>query len=223
MKQPWWKVALSYVWDIEIDYRSSDYNPDLIVLLSHGRYQLCTSNAIYSYEDKYHNFREILAKHVAYDQLKDNKVLVLGLGLGSVPIIMDKYHPGRWAFTAVEIDEEVCDLAAIYGYPKIISDIDTVITDAHSYVNIVQDSFDIICVDLFVGDNTPNKFRTKDFLLRLQAMTALQGYIIYNTPAFNDDDKVISRVYYDEVFSKTLHGSKLIDAHRNYMLVWQNV
>jgi len=223
MNQPWWKKALSYLWDIQVDYRSSEYNPDLIVFLSQGRYQLCTSNAVYSYEDKYHNFKEIIFNHIDYGTLQANNVLVLGLGLGSVPQMLDMMKPKHWNFTTVEIDEEVSDLAAIYGYPNILSDINTITTDAHTYVQIVEEQYDIICVDVFVGDNTPQKFRTTAFLEDVKVLTAKNGYVVYNTPAFNDLDKKVSREFYEEVFTKVYPEGRLIDAHRNYMLIWQNV
>ncbi len=221
MKEAWWKSGLSYLWDIQVDYRSSEYNPDLIVLLSHGRYQLCTSNAVYSYEEKYHNYTAVLKKHIDYNSLHDNKILLLGLGLGSIPIIMDGIKPSAWDFTAVEIDEEVCDLAAIYGYPKISSEIKTIITDARIYMSINENLFDIVCVDLFVGDNTPQKFRTEAFLHEVKEAVSSGGYVIYNTPAFNKEDRRISMEFYNDVFSKVFEDSQLIDAHRNYMLLWQ--
>lgn len=221
MKEPFWKRWLSYLWDIQIDYRSSEYNPDLVVLLSQGRYQLCTDTAVYSYEDKYYNFRKVLEENIDYSSLIGKRVLILGLGLGSIPQILDGVKPGAWEFTAVEIDEQVCELAAIYGYPKILSSIDTVIADAYSYIGSCQESFDIVCVDVFIGADTPQKFRSSRFLDRLPRLLKDGGYIVYNTPAFTEEDKVISESFYEEVFSVSLADSKKIYAHRNYMLLWQ--
>ena len=137
--------------------------------------------------------------------------------------MLDQIRPAGWNFTAVEIDDEVCDLAAIYGYPKISSDINTITTDAFTYVQIVEDSYDIICVDLFIGDNTPQKFRTQLFLEDIKALCNPDGYVIYNAPAFNEIDKKISLDFFNNEFRPVFQGSTLINAHRNYMLVWQNI
>lgn len=213
------KRWLSYFWDIEVAYRSSEYNPDLIVFLSQGRYQLCTNNAIYSHEDKYFNFTEVLRNHVDYDRLLGNRVLVLGLGLGSIPIILDQIAPGTWDITAVEIDEEIIDLARIYGYPKITSQMHTISADAAAYVQICSQSYDLICVDVFVGEHTPQKFRTTDFLDRLASLTAPGGIVIYNTLAFTPEDRNVSREFFDQIFKRTFVDAQCINAHRNYMLL----
>jgi len=209
----------SYLWDVQVDYRSSEYNPDLIVYMSQGRYQLCTDRAIYSHEDKYHNFTKILRDDVDYDRLKGNKVLILGLGLGSIPILLDQIKCGHWDMTAVEIDEEVIELALLYGYPKIESRINAITADAAIYVELCEEKYDLICVDVFVGEHTPQKFRTPGFLQTLQSLTSTDGLVIYNTLAFSEEDKKHSKAYYDEVFQPSYPDSRCINAHRNYMLL----
>ena len=209
----------SYLWDVQIDYRSSEYNPDLIVYMSQGRYQLCTDRAIYSHEDKYHNFTKILREEVDYDKLNGNKVLILGLGLGSVPILLDQIKLGHWNITAVEIDEEVIELALLYGYPKIDSQMHSITADAAVYVDLCQEKFDLICVDVFVGEHTPHKFRTPQFLESLQGLSNPNGLVIYNTLAFTEEDRKLSKAYYNEVFLPAYPHSRCINAHKNYMLL----
>lgn len=214
-----WKKWFSYLKDIHIETRSSEYNPELHVVISKGRYQLLTDNAIYSHEDLYDNFAKILQKDLDLTSKDINKVLVLGLGLGSIPIILDNIRPGQWQITAVEIDEEICDLANIYGYPKIQSDIQTVTTDAAVFMDITSDSYDIICVDLFVGDQTPQKFKSKIFLQNLKEHLEPNGLIIYNTLAYTRNDKKQSKEFFDTIFSKVFSKARSIYAHRNNMLI----
>ena len=57
MKIKWWQKLLSYIKPINIVQTSSDYNDYLELNLVNGRYQLCTEEAIYSYADKYDNFK----------------------------------------------------------------------------------------------------------------------------------------------------------------------
>lgn len=213
------KRLLSYLWDIQIDYRASEINGDLIVFLSKGRYQLCTVNAIYSFEDRYDNFGNIFRKEFNYSLLKGNKVLVLGLGLGSVPITLDMVKPGQWDFTAVEIDEAVCELAALYGYPKIKSPIDTRVGDALVFVKTNQEQYDLICLDLFIDDIMPEASMEVSFLEDLKTTLAPGGVIIANTLAFTEEHRVKSEAFFKEKFKAVFPEAKLKYTHLNNMLI----
>jgi spermidine synthase len=211
-------MAMSYLRDIHIESCSSDYNPDMQVLLSRGRYQLVTAKAIYSHEDLYSNFSKILVDTIDLSKADVRKVLVLGLGLGSIPIILDQIDEGGFEITAVEIDEVVCELAAEYAYPMIQSPIHTVIADAYQYVMDCTEEYDLICVDLFLGDTTPPKFRSKQFLERLGDLTST-GAVLYNTIAYTDQDKKRSKGFYLDVFKDIFPDSEMVYAHKNYMLI----
>ena len=89
MKQPIWKRLLSYFFEWHIESAPSEANPHLYVSLKNGRYQLCTANAVYSYEDLYTNFLRAF-EQIDFDKVPGKDVLILGLGLGSIPIILEK-------------------------------------------------------------------------------------------------------------------------------------
>ena len=110
MKQPLWKRFLSYLFEIHIESTSSEYNPHLYVSLQKGRYQLSTANAVYSFEDLYDNFSDAF-KEIDLDRLNIQNVLILGFGLGSIPIILEQNFKKKYHYTGVEIDEEVLYLA----------------------------------------------------------------------------------------------------------------
>ena len=213
------KKLMSYFWDIQIDYRHSEINGDLIVFLVKGRYQLCTANAIYSFETKYDNFGNVFEDYLDLDKIQGNRVLVLGLGLGSVPQILDKYRTRKWNFVAVEIDPEVCELASIYGYPLISSPIQTHITDAEIFVNTCEDKFDIICLDLFIDDEIPQNCKSLEFLVSIKNILSDNGVVVANTLAFSDRHKEESMLYFKEKFKATFNKSCLIHTHKNYMLI----
>lgn len=219
MQPSWFDKARSYLWDVHIESCASDYNPELHVLLSKGRYQLVTDKAIYSHEDLYDNFYKVMVKtmNLSHGNIKD--VLILGLGLASIPIILDQINPGAYNITAVEIDEVICQLASDYAYPKIVSSIDTIIGDAYSYVLNCAEQYDLICVDLFVGDNTPQKFRSKRFISALKSIESQRGVTIYNTLAYTKSDKSSSKEFYDGVYNQVFESSEMVYAHKNYMLI----
>ena len=89
IKPPFWKKILSYFFEFHIESAPSEINPHLYVSLNRGRYQLSTANAIYSFEDLYDNFFDAFKK-VNLDQYPIKNVLVLGLGLGSIPLMLEK-------------------------------------------------------------------------------------------------------------------------------------
>lgn len=213
------KKAVSYLWDIQVDYRESEINGDLIVFLSKGRYQLCTANAIYSFEDRYDNFANIFRDHLDFGLLPGQKVLVLGLGLGSVPITLDKVRPGSWEFTAVELDEAVCELASIYGYPKIISPIQTHVGDAIIFIENCQEQFDMICIDLFIDDIMPEDTMTIEFFNQIAHCLSPDGIVIANTLAFTEDHKKRSQAFFRDKFLKAFPKAVLKHTHLNNMLL----
>ncbi len=219
MEPTWFKKALSYLWDIHVESCSSEYNPEMHVLLSRGRYQLVTDKAIYSHEDLYENFSKILNKTLDLSDSTIKEVLVLGLGLGSIPIILDQIRPGGFNITAVELDEVICQLASDYAYHKITSPIDTLISDAYSYVLNSTDKFDLICVDLFVGEHTPQKFRSKRFLDSLRTLESEQGVTVYNTLAYTKSDKSSSKEFFEHTYKQVFEQAKMVYAHKNYMLI----
>lgn len=211
--------CLSYLWDIRIEERSSAYNPLLLVFIAQGRYQLCTADAIYSHGDKYYNFKEILIKKIDYDKLSGKRALVLGLGMASIPIILDQMHPGQWDITGIEIDEEIIDLASIYALPYIRSQMNCIQANAEVYVDICNERYDIICVDLFIGQETPEVFKSRDFLERVDVLLNEGGIVVYNTIAFTKENLSVAQRFYDEVFRQVFPEGRSIPAHKNLMLL----
>ena len=217
--RPWFYKLLSYFWDIQIDYRHSLINGDLVVFLVKGRYQLCTANAIYSFEDKYDNFGNVFREYIDLSKLPGNRVLILGLGLGSVPLILDMINPGKWSFSSVEIDPEICELASLYAYPKIKSPITTIIGDASSFVKTCTEQFDLICIDLFIDEDVPENCSSLAFLNDVQSCLAPGGLIVNNTLAFTKSHKESANEYYQSKFKKVFREASLIHTHKNFMLL----
>ena len=123
MKQPTWKRWLSYIREIPIETSESEHNPFLNIVLRNGQYQLCTANAIYSYGDLYDNFSKAF-KQIDLDKLPIKNVLILGFGLGSIPLMLEKMFHKKYYYTAVEIDPEVLRLANTYVLPELKSGIE---------------------------------------------------------------------------------------------------
>lgn len=218
MKQALWKRLLSYVFEQHIESTSSEHNPHLYVSLVKGRYQLCTANAIYSYEDLYDNFTEAF-KQIDLDAFPVKRVLVLGFGLASVPLILEKRHAKDYEYIGIEIDEEVIYLASKYVIPSLSSPIQLIAADAFHYVPQCQESFDMVIVDLFLDDLIPERFEQEDFLEQLKQLIKPSGMLLYNRLAYNEGDIAKSQHFYDTSFKKVFPDAHYLDVRGNWMLL----
>jgi SAM-dependent methyltransferase len=199
MKQPLWKRLLSHLFEIHIESTSSEYNPHLYVSLSKGRYQLSTANAVYSFEDLYDNFSDAFAE-IDLDKLNIQNVLILGFGLGSIPLILEQMFEKKYHYTGVEIDEEVLYLANKYAIPEINSGIELVCTDATHFVNLSSIKYDMIAVDLFQDDVIPEQFEETEFLESLKDLLNPNGILLYNRLAHTPEDITQSKSFYHKSF-----------------------
>lgn len=215
MKQPQWKISLSYVKDVLIEETSSDFNEVLEVLLVQGRYQLITDKVIYSFADKYDNFTDSFKK-VDFSKVKN--CLILGFGLGSIPYTIENIMGHKISYTGVEIDEEVVYLASKYVLDELKSDISLVNTDALSYVYMDNTKYDLICLDLFLDDVIPAEVLTIEYMERLKSLLKKNGTLIMNNLYFTNKDMKYTDAFISEVFSKVFPSHHFIIAGHNKML-----
>jgi predicted membrane-bound spermidine synthase len=215
-----WKKWLSYISPIQLEATTSEYNPELTVMLDRGRLQLLSGNAIYSWDDLYHNFTK------AFDELKPEQynyqdVLLLGLGLGSVPYILEKKHGLHYYYTAVEWDEAVSELADRYTFSRLKSAAEIITTDAAIFVEICEATYDMVIIDLFEDNKTPDVFETTEFLEDCIRLVNPGGMILVNRLSRTHADAVHSQRYFDEVFKQSLPDADYIDTDGNLILYWK--
>ncbi len=216
MIQPLYKRLFSYLKDVHIESTSSDYNEVLDLYLVKGRYQLCTEKAIYSYADKYDNFAKVFD---TIDLQKIENVLILGLGLASIPYIFEQIHHKYFSYNGVEIDDEVIYLASRYVLDDLKSNIEVINTDAYTYMCLNQTKYDLICMDVFVGDSIPEELESIEYLTMINDALSKDGLLIYNRLFLNESDIKATTLFYENVFSKLFPLSKAIDTGGNKMLL----
>lgn len=210
------KKIRSYIQDVPIEFMESPYNESLQVLLSNGRYQLCTPNAIYSYADKYDNFRDSF-ENINLANIEN--VLILGFGLGSIPYMLEKKFGKRFTYTGVEIDEAVIYLASKYVLDELESDIEIVAADAWSYICQSSTKYDLICVDIFIDDKIPDVFLTEEFLANVKENLIDQGILMFNHLAFHGKDLEAAEKYYKDVFIKVFPFGYPLKVRTNMMMM----
>ncbi|MDF1697864.1 MAG: fused MFS/spermidine synthase [Saprospiraceae bacterium] len=220
MKQVWWKYLLSFFKDVHIESATSIYNDELNVLLVKGEYQLVTPEAIYSYGKKYDNFFKAFEKITISEQNID-QVLVLGLGLGSIPYMLENHFKRDYSYTLVEIDEDIISLASKYVLNYLSSDLTTIRADANVFVQIDQNQYDLIAMDVFVSDYIPEEFETEEFLLHLKERITPNGIILFNRLYFFEKDKIKTENYFNNTFKKVFPNGKHLDINGNWILMNQ--
>ncbi len=220
MQQPWWKVWSSYLFEWHIESASSDYNPHLYVSLNKGRYQLCTANAIYSFGDLYDNFSRTFKK-VNLDKLPGDEVLILGFGLGSIPIMLEQTFERSYHYTAVEIDEAILDLTNRYALPYIKSPVEMICTDALAFVAQGTKQYAMICMDIFLDDKVPTAFESEAYLEDLRDLLLPDGLLLFNRLAATPKDIQKTKDYFENTFRNVFPQATYLDVHGNWMLLNQ--
>lgn len=201
-----------------IEHSSSPLHHDLYVVLSRGKLQLCTNEAVYSFDERYDNFR-LTFEALPMDQLPLQHILCLGLGLGSIPLLLNTYADHIDEMTAVEIDAEVIRLASHYTLGQIKYPIRVVMADAYTFVEMCDEKYDLILSDLFISDVIPDQFLSQDFLFGLKRILNNEGLIIMNTLATTQMDKANSIRFFEEVFLRVFPEGRLMKKWQNHMLL----
>ncbi|MEM9820386.1 MAG: class I SAM-dependent methyltransferase [Bacteroidota bacterium] len=218
MQAPLWKRLLSHFIEVHIEGTSSQHNPQLDVCLVRGRYQLCTENAIYSFEDLYNNFGDAFKK-IHLDQLPGQDVLVLGFGMASIPTLLEKKMGKNYHYTGIEIDEEVIYLTSKYVLDELQSNIELICADAASWMAQNIRKFDLIAVDLFLDDVIPHVFEQATFLRQVKDALNPGGILLYNRLAYTPNDVEKARHFFEHQFSAVFEGASYLDLDGNWMLV----
>lgn len=218
---PWkpsvWQKLKSQFMDVPLEEVGSPHNPKLQVSLSKGRIQLGTDNAIYSYEDRYITYR------MAFEQLKPegrrvNDVLVLGFGMGSIPILLGQ-RGVQCRLTGVDIDETVLLLAKKYIHFPEGMQVMGVAADAADHVQATTERYDIICIDLFLDDQVPHQFETPEFLEQVKQLLQPNGLVLFNRLYYRPAFRQATDQFFHQVFKRVFPEGVMLHSGGNRMLV----
>ena len=183
---------LSYLTELHVETADSELSPHLYVSIRNGRYQLSTHNAVYSYADKYDNFRRSF-EQMDLDALPGERVLLLGFGLGSIPFMLERRFEKIYDYTGVELDPAVIYLASKYTLPDLESRIELVQADAALFLEMREETYDLICMDVFLDQKVPRNMETREFLQLLHDRLNPGGTLLYNRIAVKPSDQAKNR------------------------------
>ena len=217
MQFPWYKRLLSHFTEQSIEVVRSDVNDLLHVSLVRGRLQLSTKNAIYSFDDLYDNFRSAFEK-IRWDTWTGEETLLLGLGLGSIPSMLERVFKQDMRYTAVDLDEQVIHLANKYVLNDLRSPVTSYTADAALFVTQDTGEYDLICVDVFIDDDIPDTLKSTEFLEVAKEMLKPGGILMFNVLSRTKEDVRLAKEFktqFLEVFPDGGH----INTRGNWVLV----
>lgn len=215
---PKWKYWLSHIYDQHIVQIESEYSQWLNLVVSKGRLLLETEHAYYSYDDLYDNFFQAF-RDTSIKDVQLQKVLVLGMGLGSIPFMLEHFfNQSEAEYTLVEIDPSVIQLASTYSLPRLQSSTQIIEADAAAFLHINSTKFDLIAVDIFIDDVTPSQFTKPEFFDQLYSSLSDSGRLYYNRYAVTPELEVISDSLYTRFIEKQYSQTKNIQVQTNRIL-----
>lgn len=113
------------------------------------------------------------------------KILVLGLGGATIQHLLSHSLPDATIYS-VEIDQIMYEVAQNYfalsqipNHHVIVADACRVIVEPESF-NLEKHSFDVVVVDIYVGDKYPDLGKSGNFISAVREMATEGGLVVFN-------------------------------------------
>lgn len=174
------KKWLSYIWPFTLKKWNSNYSGEIELILVNGKKVLNSQHANYSFDSLHRVFQYMLRYYMPCLKPED-KILLLGLGGGSVPKILRKELYISNALTAIEIDPLMIHIAREEFEIDQLENITIIQADAIDYVKHCTGRYACIVVDVFIDDKVPDTVQSFGFLKELKRMLNPGGRILINT------------------------------------------
>lgn len=213
------QYLLSFFKQIQVESTSSEFSDSLEVVLFEGRYMLNTPNATYSFEDRYTSYKTAL-QSIAETIPSMKTALVLGLGLGSIPLMLQRKFNFTGTITCVEIDQVIITMAEKY-YPSdsLFNKLSIQNSDALPWMELNTAKFDLITVDLFIDKKVPQQFHSKAFITTLKMALNPNGVLLFSRMSENYKSEATLINNLNIIFP----DGKLIDTGGNMIFCYKNV
>jgi predicted membrane-bound spermidine synthase len=130
----------------------------------------------YSFEGLPLDHTNVLMRLIEVYALKAREALILGLGAGFIP---QDLHKKGMNVAVVEINPRSIQAAKEFFHFK-PNDVNMYVEDARTFVRRHKNSYDVVVIDLFQGDSTPDYLLTREFFQDLQASLQPGGIAVIN-------------------------------------------
>ena len=129
-------------------------------------------------------------------QVKLKEILILGFGGGGMVSILKKHWPDA-KITGVDIDSLMVELGRKYlqwdeeNLKILIGDAGNIVDklvqkgegkfkDVDGRWQMVDAKYDLVCVDMYVGQQVPGKFNTVSFVEKIKKLLSKDGIAVFN-------------------------------------------
>lgn len=141
-------------------------------------------------------------KKAKSNKKKVTSCLILGLGGGSGAMIVRQLWPDC-KITGVDIDKKVVELGKKYlGLNDL--DVNIVIQDAQKYCEKNKSKYDLILIDMYIGDEVPERFKKRKFFELVKRLVAKDGLVLVNRLYYGDKrrESVQTHEVLEKVFAR---------------------
>lgn len=176
-----WRRWLSWIWPVRVAGAEGRHGP-LEVRWEYGRKVLNSPQANQSFGSLHRVWQRALER-AAVQHHPPERVLLLGLGGGSVPWILRRELGLHAPLTAVEIDPVMVQLARTQFGMDTLPDVEVIQGDAIVQVQALPHRYGLVLVDLFDDLDLAQGVDTRGFAQGLRARCAEGGLVIFNTVA----------------------------------------
>ncbi len=166
---------------VRVRRQESPYSGPLELFRYRGRWQLATTDAIYSDGAAYTPLRK------AYTALGPDflaacrSVLVLGAGLGSAVTLLEKKWQLRPPVTLLDIDEGILEWAIFCLESEGHGDhVEVICDDAQHFLEVDCRQWDLLIIDIFKGQTVPAFATQQPFLEAAWARVNAGGALVMN-------------------------------------------
>jgi len=130
------------------------------------------------------------------------RVLVVGLGGGSLPMFLRHYYPDA-VIDAVDINPDVVKVAREFLGFKDDAKMKGIVADGRAFIEQTKEPYDLIFLDAFGADSVPTSLTTIEFLTAVRRALKPDGVVVGNiwSRAWNPLHDSMVRTY-QEVFSE---------------------
>ena len=105
------------------------------------------------------------------------RVLVVGLGGGTIPSFLHKHYPQTW-IDAIDIDPVVVEVAKqFFGFSEDVT-LKAHVRDGRQFIEERLNAYDVIFLDAFGSENIPYHLATREFLEAVRRSITVQGVVL---------------------------------------------
>jgi len=127
------------------------------------------------------------------------KMLILGMGTGTVATLSKSYLPFAMDISGVEIDQKIIDLSREYF--RLPSDVDVYCDDGRSFLDADKNTYDVIMVDAYSGISVPFQMASTEFFTSVKKHLVPDGVLTLNMNMVSDKKGSINEALSDTIAS----------------------